>query len=69
MRDGETEKLNELIREINEARAKKGYAPFEYAEQNGARAKTRAKQKTQSAGQRGEKKTDKGSKQDGRGKT
>jgi hypothetical protein len=34
MRDGETDSLNELIREINEARAKKGYAPFEYAERD-----------------------------------
>jgi hypothetical protein len=67
MRDGETEKLNELIREINEARAKKGYPPFDYAEQNGAGAKTRAKQKTQSAGQREEKKTGKGRSR-GRGK-
>ena len=60
MRDGETERLNELIREINEARAKKGYAPFDYAEQNGAGAKERAKHKTQSTRQRGEKKTGKG---------
>lgn len=60
MRDGETERLNELIREINEARAKKGYPPFEYAEPNGAGAKERAKHKAQSKGQSGEQKTGKG---------
>jgi hypothetical protein len=60
MRDGETDSLNELIREINEARAKKGYPPFDYAEQNGAGQKVRANHKAQSKGQRGEKKTGKG---------